>query len=86
VFFVLRWCIAHQGRTEAYGGYDELLHGFWGNQLNRSKLLLFLGGKASISILLVSSTLAPVIQATVELGRVWRNIPGTQPQPLSIRH
>jgi hypothetical protein len=47
VFFVLRWCIARQGSTEAYGGYDELLHGFWGNQLNRGKLLLFPGGKAN---------------------------------------
>jgi hypothetical protein len=47
VFFVLRWCIARQGSTEAYGGYDEFLHGFWGNQLNRGKLLLFLGRKAS---------------------------------------
>jgi hypothetical protein len=48
VFFVLRCCIARQGSTEAYDDYDELLHGFSGNQLNRSKLLLFLVGKASI--------------------------------------
>jgi hypothetical protein len=48
VFFVLRWCIARQGSAEVYGGYDELFHGFWGNQLNRGKLLPFLSGKASI--------------------------------------
>jgi hypothetical protein len=48
VFFVLPWCIARQGSTETYCGYDEILHGFWANQLNRGKLLLFLGGKASI--------------------------------------
>jgi hypothetical protein len=48
VFFVVRWCIDRQGSTDGYGGYDELLHGFLGNQLNRGKLLLFLGGKASI--------------------------------------
>jgi hypothetical protein len=48
VFFILRGRIARQGSTEAYGGYYELLHSFWGNQLNRGKLLLFLGGKASI--------------------------------------
>jgi len=44
VFFVLRWRIARQGSTEAYGGYDELLHGFRGHQPNRGKLLLVLGG------------------------------------------
>jgi hypothetical protein len=26
---LLRWSIARQGSTEAYGGYDELFHGFW---------------------------------------------------------
>ena len=30
VFFVLCGCIARQGSTDAYGGYDELLHGFCG--------------------------------------------------------
>jgi len=70
VFFVLRWRIARQGSTEAYGGYDELLHGFRGHQPNRGKLLLVLGGKASIHFLLASPTLPPVVQATVELGRV----------------
>ena len=35
VFFILRGCNARQGSTKAYGTYDELLHGFWGNQLNR---------------------------------------------------
>ena len=34
VFFVLRGCIARQGSTDAYGGYDEILHGFRGKQLN----------------------------------------------------
>jgi hypothetical protein len=63
VFFVLRGCIAHQSSTDAYGGYDELLHGFWGNQLNHGKLMPFLDGKASILFLLASSTLAPVVQA-----------------------
>ena len=63
VFFVLRGCIARQGSTDAYGGYDELLHGFWGNQLSRGKLMPFLDGKASILFLLASSTLAPVVQA-----------------------
>jgi hypothetical protein len=29
VFFVLRWRIARQGSTEAYGGYNELFHGFY---------------------------------------------------------
>ena len=63
VFFVLRGCIARQSSTDAYGGYDELLHGFWGNQLNRGKLMPFLDGKASILFLLASSTLTPVVQA-----------------------
>jgi hypothetical protein len=49
VFFVLRWRIARQGSTEAHGRYDEIFHCLkGGNQLNRGKLLLFLGGKASI--------------------------------------
>ena len=30
MFFVLRWCVARQSSAEAYGGYDEVLHGFWG--------------------------------------------------------
>jgi hypothetical protein len=34
-----------------------------GNQLNRGKLLLFLGGKASIYFLPDVATLAPVVQA-----------------------
>ena len=50
MFFVLRWCIARQGSTDVYGGYDELFYNVWGNQLNRGKLLLFLGDKASIFI------------------------------------
>jgi hypothetical protein len=48
VFFVFRRRIARQGSTEACGGYDELFTASGGNQLNRGKLLLFLGGKASI--------------------------------------
>jgi hypothetical protein len=36
VFFILRGCIARQGSTDAHGGYDEILHGFWGKQLNRA--------------------------------------------------
>jgi hypothetical protein len=48
VFFVLCGRIARQGSSQEYGDYDELLHGIWGNQLNRGKLLPFLSGKASI--------------------------------------
>jgi hypothetical protein len=51
VFFVLRGRIARQDSTDAYGAYNELLHGFWGNQLNRGKLMPFLDGKASILFL-----------------------------------
>jgi hypothetical protein len=36
VLFALRRCIVRQGSTEADGGYDELLHGFWDNQRNRT--------------------------------------------------
>jgi hypothetical protein len=66
VFFVLRGCIARQSSTDAYGGYDELLHGFWGNQLNRGELMPFLDGKASILFLLASSTLAAVASSRIE--------------------
>jgi hypothetical protein len=66
VFFVLRVYIARQGGAEAYGGYDELLHGFWGNQLNRGKLLPFLGGKASILFLLARPLVPGRTRASLE--------------------
>ena len=67
VFFVLRWRIVRQGSTEAYGGYDELFHSFWGNQLNRGKLLLFLGAKRAFNSAGIVYTRAG---HSVELGRV----------------
>jgi hypothetical protein len=45
VLFVLPGCIARQGSTDAYGGYDELLRGFWGNRVNRGRIIPFLDGK-----------------------------------------
>jgi hypothetical protein len=54
VFLVLRWCIARQGSTEEYDSYDKLFHNVWGSRLNCGKLLLFLGGKASMKFFIGS--------------------------------
>ena len=39
VFFVTRRSIARHGSTKAYGGYDELFHGFWGNQTESRQVI-----------------------------------------------
>jgi hypothetical protein len=47
VFFVLRGCIARQGSTDAYGGYDKLLHGFLGKHFISAGIVHTRAGRLS---------------------------------------
>jgi hypothetical protein len=75
VFFVLRGYIARQGSTDAYGGDDELLHGFWGNQLNRGKLMPVSRRQSKDFIPAgIVHVRAGRSSSRIEIVRVWRNL------------
>jgi hypothetical protein len=59
VFFVPRWRIARQGSIEAYGGYDELFHGFWEQPTESRQVIAGSRRQSEHLILLASSTLTP---------------------------